>query len=238
VFDPVRLRVFVSTLGPPDRVEIVDGPRDVGDALAAARSDAAPGATLADRPADPPTAAHSDAFADAAHYVAARELESKPVTATEPDFGTALTRYPVFDPVRLRVFVSTLGPPDRVEIVDGPRDVGDALAAALMRTTFVPGRRGGSDAAAYIDYEFSAQATVARLGQTTNAGGDVTGYTLVAMPTANGGMAGDQDGLGLAIDNQGTQGARAAVAGRGAATALVAGTLDTSAATVAKCWGR
>jgi len=75
-----------------------------------------------------------------------------------------------------------------------------------------------------------------RVVQTTDAGGNVTGYTLVAMPAANGPMADDKDCLGLAIDDHGVQGARAAVAGTGAATALVAGTLDTSSATVAECW--
>jgi hypothetical protein len=91
-----------------------------------------------------------------AAYIAAHDLDQKMVTASEPDFSDAMARHPVFAPVRLRVYVSTLGPPDRVEVLSGAPQVGADLADALRRTRFVPGKRGGRDVAAFVDLEFSA----------------------------------------------------------------------------------
>ena len=124
-------------------------------------------AASASAPSAPPVA-DGDIRDEAGHaqpgdvgYLPAERLDRAPVPASEPDFAPAMARHPIFARVRLRVFVSRLGPPDRVETLVGSRDVAEALADALRHASFVPGMRDGQEVAAYVDFEFSAAPVVA-----------------------------------------------------------------------------
>jgi TonB family protein len=94
-------------------------------------------------------------------YRSASTLDIGPLPAGAPDFSSALSR-PVFaGKVVLRVYVSSFGRPDRVEIIGAPNDpeFAQALRAAIERVSFLPGRKGGQDVAAYADFEFDPDVT-------------------------------------------------------------------------------
>jgi hypothetical protein len=105
-----------------------------------------------------------DASADATYmrYLPADALDVGPVPASEPDLAPVVAAFRTAAPVRVRIYVSAFGPPDRVEFRSpAAAALETALRQALVATTFLPGRVAGRDAAAYIDLEFSAELLVA-----------------------------------------------------------------------------
>ena len=129
-----------------------------------ARQAGAPHAPAAPAAAGAPAAgsrpagrAPAEADADA-RYVSGHTLEIGPLPAGSPDFSRAADHPVLAGAVVLRVYVSTFGPPDRVEVRGTPNDLDFAreLRLALERTSFLPGRLRGHDVAAYVDYEFRA----------------------------------------------------------------------------------
>jgi hypothetical protein len=89
-------------------------------------------------------------------YLPPGKLDIGPVPAGAPDFALATRRTLAIGKVTLRVYVSAFGLPDRVEILGLPLDpdFAQALRRAMEQTTFLPGRLGGRDVAAFVDYEF------------------------------------------------------------------------------------
>jgi hypothetical protein len=95
-------------------------------------------------------------------YLPADALDVGPVPASEPDLAPVAAAFRLAAPVRVRIYVSAFGPPDRVEFRSpAAAALESALRQALLATTFLPGRLAGRDAAAYIDLEFSAELLVA-----------------------------------------------------------------------------
>lgn len=111
--------------------------------------------------AEPPGRQVRDARADA-RYLPAAKLDIGPLPAGAPNFAEVTRRTLAIGRVRLRVYVSAFGLPDRVEILGLPLDAdfAQALRQALEQTTFLPGRLGGHDVAAYVDYEFQSEVVV------------------------------------------------------------------------------
>ena len=95
-------------------------------------------------------------------YLASGKLDIGPVPASAPDFASVMSRSISAGTVRLRVYVSGFGAPDRVEVLGAPIDTqfAQALRHALEQTSFLPGRLGGHDVAAYVDYEFQTELVV------------------------------------------------------------------------------
>jgi hypothetical protein len=95
-------------------------------------------------------------------YLPAGKLDIGPLPAGAPDFASVTQRTLAIGKVTMRVYVSAFGLPDRVEILGLPMDAdfAQALRRALEQTTFLPGRLGGHDVAAYVDYEFQTEVVV------------------------------------------------------------------------------
>jgi hypothetical protein len=106
----------------------------------------------------PAVAAPRAAEAPGAVYVPGPSLEIGPLPAGSPQFPLTLDRPELLGRIVLRVYVSMFGLPDRVEILGKPNDEDMArqLRRALENTSFLPGRSGGHDVAAFVDYEFTA----------------------------------------------------------------------------------
>jgi hypothetical protein len=89
-------------------------------------------------------------------YLPGRVVDIGPKMVGVPDCGGACAEPGLPRRAVLRVFVSTFGPPDRVEILEASADdaFAQALRHALERTSFLPGRLAGNDVPAYADFEF------------------------------------------------------------------------------------
>jgi hypothetical protein len=95
-------------------------------------------------------------------YQPADGLDMAPVPASEPDLAPVAAAFRQLAPVRVRIYVSTFGPPDRIEILSPATDaLSLALQDALAATNFLPGRLAGHDVAAYIELEIRAELLVA-----------------------------------------------------------------------------
>jgi len=92
-------------------------------------------------------------------YEPAAKLDIGPLPVGSPDFKSTGDLSSTAGRIVLRVFVSTQGFPDRVEIIEQPQDSDTAqeLRRALEQTTFLPGKRRGHDVPAFVDYEFSSK---------------------------------------------------------------------------------
>ncbi|MBC7514129.1 MAG: hypothetical protein H7234_06805 [Herminiimonas sp.] len=92
-------------------------------------------------------------------FLAADTLDQRPVAVSEPDIAH-LGAVPVSGlPVVLRVFVSRSGQVVRTEVIAASEDDTAFVAeleAMLKATLFLPGRRNGSDVAAFFDVTLNA----------------------------------------------------------------------------------
>jgi len=146
-------------------VQLVRGPAtDRGGELAATQlgsTEVSPARAVAKPAASPARAPQPDASIDS-RYVPARELDIGPVPVGEPNFAPAMNRHVLAGTVVLRVYVSTFGRPDRVDVLGTPVDADFAqdLRRALAQTSFLPGRRNHREMPSYVDYEFNVELLV------------------------------------------------------------------------------
>jgi hypothetical protein len=89
-------------------------------------------------------------------YLPGRVVDIGPKMVGVPECGGSCAEPGLPRRAVLRVFVSTFGPPDRVEILEASPDeaFAQALRRALERTSFLPGRLAGNDVPSYADLEF------------------------------------------------------------------------------------
>ncbi len=145
-------------------VQLVRGPTDRDGKLAAMQpgsTEVSPARALARPAPSPARAPQPDASLDS-RYVPARELDIGPVPFGEPNFAPAMNRHVLAGTVVLRVYVSTFGRPDRVDVLGTPVDADFAqdLRRALAQTSFLPGRRNHREMPSFVDYEFNVELLV------------------------------------------------------------------------------
>jgi hypothetical protein len=133
----------------------------LSDRYAAPSSLPAPALAAVRAPADPFDEHPRDTAVDP-RYLPPSKLDIGPSPAGAPDFALATRGTLAIGKVTLRVYVSAFGLPDRVEILGLPLDpeFAQALRRAMEQTTFLPGRLGGRDVAAFVDYEFQNDVVV------------------------------------------------------------------------------
>lgn len=98
------------------------------------------------------------------------QLDVAPVPRSAPDesrlAGIAATGLPV----RLRIFIESDGVVSQVQVLhvaQADEDFARAVQEVVLATAYVPGRRAGTDVAAYIDVEVAPEhspATVIGIG--------------------------------------------------------------------------
>ena len=93
---------------------------------------------------------------DVQRHLAAWQLDVAPVPRSAPDESRLAGIEATGLPVRLRIFIEPDGVVSQVEVLHAAQaddDFARAVQAVVLATAYVPGRRAGTDVAAYLDVE-------------------------------------------------------------------------------------